>query len=182
MSQYSYYSILKRQAKVYSKTNNLPLSHVHSLAAKSIGFSGYHELVKVADANPDDARLMALAFSLSDLGDAIYENSVWGTLDYEIENEMSGALAETNATMFMMANMEVLSAEYDSSNGHLSLKVNFDYQGDQDPERPWSGSEFNIDAEVVLAYRGGGWVLHNEDGLKITSYESDWDRDHGGDL
>lgn len=176
MSKYSFHNITKSRCKHYAREHGLTLSAVLEMAAKSVGFTSYHDLSQVSKSNPYDIRLMRLALDLNKLEDAIYEGDILQKLDRMLEDEMSGAMAETNATWFTIENLAPDNALYDCANGYVKLELNFDWQGEQDEDRPWSGSEFNIDAIVTLVYRSGEWQLHHENGLEIVQYDSDRDR------
>lgn len=175
MPKYSYVNIIKSRCKDFARENQMPLNVVHEKAAKSVGFTSYHDLTQVSQSNSLDIRLMRLAFGVEKLEDAIYEGEILPELDIQLEDEMSGEMAETNATFFTMENIELANAAYDAGNGHLRLELNFDWQGEQDEERPWSGNEFNIDAVVTLVYRSKGWKLHEEHSLQVVSSKSNWD-------
>ncbi|EMI6952781.1 hypothetical protein [Pseudomonas aeruginosa] len=175
MPKYSYVNIIKSRCKDFARENQIPLNVVHHKAAQSVGFTSYHDLTQISKSNPLDIRLMRLAFGMEKLEDVIYENGILSDLDRQLENKMSGEMAETNATFFTMENVESANAAYDASNGHLTLELSFDWQGEQDEERPWSGNEFKIDALVTLVYRSKSWQLHEELGLYIVSSKSNWD-------
>jgi hypothetical protein len=177
MSKYSYVNIIKSRCKDFARENQMPLNVVHQMAAESVGFTSYHDLNQVSKSSPQDIRLMRLAFSLEKLEDAIYQDEILPNLDRQLEDEMSGEMAETNATFFTIENVDPANASYDATNGHLTLELNFDWQGEQDEERPWSGNDFNIDAVVTLVYRSKGWKLHDQHGLEIISSESNRDRE-----
>ena len=176
MSKYSYLNIIKSRCKYYSREHGLSLNATLEMAAKNVGFTSFHDLSQVSKSNPHDVRLMRIAFEFNKLEDAIYEGDILQKLDLIVENEMSGAMAETNATFFMIENLVPENAVYDCTNGHVKLEINFDWQGEQNEDRPWSGSEFNIDAIVTLVYRSNEWKLHHQDGLEIIHYDSDFDR------
>ena len=182
MSKYSYLNLIKMRAKTYAKANGLSLAKVHELAAKSVGFSDYHELSKVAAANPEEIRLQRLALSINNLSEALDKDDVLQELDSELEYVMSGAIADTNASMFTIGDIEVSSANWDRDAGFLKLIANLDYSGEQDTERPWCGTAFYLEAEIVLVYRPDQWSLHEDHGLTILSRESDRDRDHQDEM
>ncbi|MCX5470198.1 hypothetical protein OSH04_00570 [Alcaligenes sp. A-TC2] len=175
MSKFSYTNIIKSRCKDYARENQIPLNVALEKAAKSVGFTSYHDLSQVSKSNPLDIRLMRLAFGLEKLEDAIYEDEILSELELQLEDEMSGAMAETNAIFFTMENLDPTDANYDASSGHLTLTLNFDWEGDQDEERPWSGNAFNIDAMITLVYRSKVWKLHEDYGLEIISSKSNWD-------
>lgn len=175
MSKYSYVNIIKSRCKDFARENQMPLNVVHEKAAKSVAFTSYHDLNQVSKSNPLDIRLMRLAFGLEKLEDVIYQDEILPELDRQLEDEMSGEMAETNSTFFTMENLDPANAAYDASNGHLRVELNFDWQGEQDEERPWSGNEFNINALVTLVYRSKVWTLHKEYGLEVISSKSNWD-------
>lgn len=74
------------------------------------------------------------------------------------------------------------TAEYDSTKGTLSLSVSLSYRGKQHPERMYAGTEFFMDCAVTLLRRDGAWMLAEEDGLLISSGQSDRDLDHEREL
>lgn len=121
MSKYSYVNIIKSRCKDFARENQLSLSVVHETAAKSVGFTSYHDLHQVSKSNPLDIRLMRLAFGLAKLEDAIYEDEILRELDTQLEDEMSGEMAATNASFFIIENLDPANAAYDPSNGYLTL-------------------------------------------------------------
>ncbi|MFD2883248.1 hypothetical protein ACFS4T_11855 [Pseudomonas lini] len=105
-------------------------------------------------ANPSDPRLMRRAVGVSNLEDVLYRDSIWAALGSLVEDAFSGAIADTNATGFTIENLEISSADYDETNGMLTLEVYFEYQGEQDLDRVWHGSEFYVDAQIQLIFFG----------------------------
>ncbi len=68
------------------------------------------------------------------------------------------------------------SINYDPKRGILVVQVIFDYQGEQDSERPFSGSSFEIVAKMELLLRDNVWSLV-ENSLELTSVNSNVDND-----
>lgn len=93
-----------------------------------------------------------------------------------MEDQLSGAIAETNASGFKVDALTVDATQYADSTGILSLVVSLTYQGEQDQDRVYHGAAFFLTATVELLRRDGKWLLA-EDGVSIASMESDADRD-----
>ena len=177
MSDFSLLNIFKSQAKQLAHDQGLKLSAAQKTLARQAGFADYHEFSVVAKRNPKNPRLMMAVFGVKDFSDAIYEDDVFTALDLELEEQLSGAIAETNASGFTIDDLNVGSTEYNEVNGVLTLAVKLTYQGEQDPERMYSGTAFFLTVTVELLRRDGKWFLA-EGGLSISSGESDADRDH----
>lgn len=176
MSSYSPINIFKTQAKQHAREHDMKLSAAQEALARQAGFEHYHELVVVAQRNPTDPRLMLAAFGVRDFKEAIHEDDVFSELDQELEDLLSGPMAETNASEFTIGESEVESAAYDDATGVLRLDMSIAWKGKQDPDRVYYGTAFFLQAEVELIRRDGKWSL-GEDGISITSSETDADRD-----
>lgn len=176
MSNFSPLSIIKSQAKQHAREHDMTLSAAQEALARQAGFEEYHELVVVAQRNPTDPRLMLAAFGVRDFKEAIHEDDVFSELDQELEHLLSGAMAETNASQFAIGESEVESAAYDDATGVLRLGMSIAWKGKQDPDRVYYGRAFFLQAEIDLIRRDGKWSL-GEDGVSITSSETDADRD-----
>ena len=176
MSDFSPISIIKSQAKQHAREHDMKLSAAQEALARQAGFGEYHELVVVAQRNPMDPRLMLAAFGVRDLKEVIHEDDVFSELDQELEQMLSDAMAETNASEFAIGDSEVESATYDDATGVLRLGMSIDWGGKQDPDRVYYGRVFFLKAEIDLIRRDGRWSL-GEDGISITGSETDADRD-----
>jgi hypothetical protein len=176
MSDFSPLCIFKSQAKQLARDLGLKLSAVQETLAQKAGFADYHEFSVVAQRNPKDPRLMVAVFGVKDFSHAIYEDDVYIDLDQELEDQLSGAIAETNASGFTIDALEVNAAEYSDTTGILTLGLSLTYQGQQDQERVYHGEAFFLIATVELLRRDGKWLLA-EEGVSISSGESDADRD-----
>ncbi|MGE8174760.1 hypothetical protein [Pseudomonas fluorescens] len=119
---------------------------------------------------------MTAVFGIKDFIQAIHEDDVYADLDLELEDQLSGAIADTNASGFTIDALEVETAEYGEATGVLSLGVSLTYQGQQDQERVYHGAAYFLTATVELLRRDGKWLLA-EEGVSISSSESDADRD-----
>jgi hypothetical protein len=177
MTQYSYINLVKREAKAYGKSMGVPLAMAQEHVARDAGFAHYHEMVTVSKTTPSDPRLMRRAVGVSSLEDVLYRDPIWAALDSLVEDTFSGAIADTNATGFIIDNLEVSSAYYDENVGVLTLEVYFEYRGEQDLDRVWHGSEFYVDAQIQLIFRDG-WEFVEEDPLVVTGCKTDQDLDH----
>jgi hypothetical protein len=176
MSDFSPLYIFKSQAKQLARDQGLKLSVVQETLAQKAGFADYHEFSVVAQRNPKDPRLMMAVFGVKDFSHAIHEDDVYVDLDQELEDQLSGAIADTNASGFRINALQVDTAEYTDSSGMLNLGVSLTYQGKQDQERMYHGAAFYLKATVELLRRDGIWLLA-EEGVSIISGESDADRD-----
>lgn len=181
MTQYSFINLIKREAKAYQKSKGVSLAQAQEHIAREAGFAHYHEMVTVSKFNPNESRLMQRAVGVSDFESVLYSDAIWYGLDHLVEEALNGPIAETNAMMFSVENMDVASAVYDDNSGLLILDVYFEYQGEQDEDRPWCGNEFYINGEIQLIFRDG-WQFSYEDPLVITKIESDRDLDHEEEL
>ncbi|MCK9703164.1 hypothetical protein LT706_17480 [Pseudomonas syringae pv. syringae] len=181
MSDFSPLNILKSQSKQLARDQGLKLSVAQETLVQKAGFADYHEFSVVAQRNPKDPRLMMTVFGVRDFSDAIHEDDVYADLDQELEDQLSGAIAETNASGFTVDNLTVDASEYTDSTGMLILGVSLTYQGKQVQERVYHGAAFFLTATVELLRREGKWLLA-EDGVSIISGESDADRDRRSEL
>lgn len=181
MTQYSFINLIKRQAKAYQKSKCVSLAEAQEHIARDAGFAHYHEMVVVSKSNPNEPRLMRGAVGVDEFESVLYLDPIWYGLDHLVEDALNGPMAETNAMMFTVENMDVASAEYDENSGLLKLDVYFEYQGEQDEDRPWCGNEFYIYGEIQLVYRES-WEFSQDGPLVITKISSDWDLDHEAEL
>ncbi|KAE9642602.1 hypothetical protein EJA70_18370 [Pseudomonas sp. PB103] len=176
MSDFSPLNIFKSQAKQLARDQGLKLSAAQETHVQKAGFADYHEFSVVAQRNPKDPRLMLAVFGIKDFSQAIHEDDVYADLDLELEDQLSGAIADTNASGFTIEALEVETADYSDATGKLTLEVSLTYQGQQDQERMYHGAAFYLKASVELLRRDGIWLLADE-GVVISSSESDADRD-----
>lgn len=176
MSDFSPLNIFKSQAKQLARDQGLKLAAAQEALAKKSGFADYHELSVVAQRSPKDSRVMEAVFGVKDFGEAIHEDDVYSDLDQELEDQLSGAIADTNASGFTIYALEVEAADYSDTTGKLTLGVSLTYQGQQDQERVYHGAAFFLTVSVELLRRDGRWLLAQE-GVSISSSESDADRD-----
>ena len=178
MSKYSYLSLIKRHAKQLGCSRGIKLSAAQEQLAARFGFIDFHELTTVAKRNSADPRLIKAALGIGSLGELVEEENICQALESELEDALSGAIADTNAYAFAIDDYEVVEASYDASTGVVLLKVAFSYAGEQDPDRPYHGTTLYVDANVRLQRRGGPWGLLEENGLEIIRFDRDVDRDY----
>ncbi|MFD3247740.1 hypothetical protein [Rahnella aquatilis] len=180
MSDYSYLSILKTRAKKLVRIQQIKLSEALEIVARDAKFTSYHELTEVAKRDPLEQRLVLAAMGEDTPEEVIYRDEVFYAIDREVEDILSSDLAETNAYGFSIENLEATKLNYDTKRGILTVQAIFDYQGEQDPERPFSGSSFEIVAKMELLLRDNEWSLV-EGSLELTSVTSNVN-DDGYDL
>jgi len=149
--------------------------------SQAAGFAHFHELNVIAKRKPDDPRLMKAALGIVDLRDAIYEDDVYSAFESEIDDLLSDAVGETNATGFTVKGLSITDSTYDIEVGVLTLRVSFAYEGEQDQDRMYHGSAFYLDAQVRLVRRDDEWRIA-EEGVEILAGESDKDRDREMEL
>ena len=159
MSDFSPLNIFKSQAKQLARDQGLKLSVAQETLVQKAGFADYHEFSVVAQRNLKDPRLMLAVFGIKDFSQAIHEDDVYANLDLELEDQLSGAIADTNASGFTIDALEVETADYSDATGKLSLEVSLTYQGQQDQERMYHGAAFYLKATVELLRRDGIWLL-----------------------
>ncbi|MFB3301885.1 hypothetical protein [Pseudomonas sp. AMR01] len=176
MSNYSYVSILKRRAKSLSRDTSISLAVAQEHVSLAAGFAHFHELNVIAKRKPDDPRLMKAALGIVILSDAIYEDNVYSAFESEIDDLLSDAVGETNATGFTVKGLSITDSTYDIEVGVLTLRASFAYEGEQDQDRMYHGSAFYLDAQVRLVRRDDEWRIA-EEGVEILAGESDKDRD-----
>ncbi|EPJ8755487.1 hypothetical protein SBH91_002594 [Pseudomonas putida] len=168
MSDFSPISIFKSQAKQHARQHDMKLSAAQEALARQAGFEEYHELVVVAQRNPTDPRLMLAAFGVRDFKDAIHQDEVLSELDQKLGDQLSSAIAETNASVFTIGALKVDTNHYTNSTGMLILGVSLPYKGRQDQERVYQGAASFLTATVKLLRRTGKWLLA-EDGVPRSS-------------
>ncbi len=175
MSNFSCYEILKSNAKKLASTKDIKLSEAQELIAKEASFVNFHELSKVAQHSPLDQRLMKAALGVSNLKNALYENGLYDEISQQLNDRLSGEVADTNAYGFSMEDVEVTDANYDNSTGVLTLDVSLTYRGEQDPGRTYLGSAFYLEMVIYLVRHNDKWAFAKEE-LEIHKIESDLDR------
>lgn len=177
MPKYNCFNLIKRQARAMSEDEAIPLSVAQERIARQAKFVNFHELRKVANKHPSDDRLFFQAFAVRNFEDVIYDK-LWDEFESRVDDEMSSDTATTNAYSYTIENLYFESIEYDEEVGILTVETTFDYQGDQDEDRVWSGNEFSIDCRMRIVRREG-WAFAGDDGaLLITVTDTDVDRDY----
>ncbi|PVZ84223.1 hypothetical protein C9426_24030 [Serratia sp. S1B] len=121
---------------------------------------------------------MMAAFGDSDFAEVIhnyydsYTDGPYPAFEMAVEHELSGEIASTNADDFTVEDLSVIETHYDENKGILNLKVSFLYQGDQLEDHVYSGSEFEVDANITLLWRDEKWIFMDED-FEITNVVAD---------
>lgn len=179
MSKYSFLNILKTKAKAVKKASGLRINEAQRLIAQKHGFSDYHELQTVAKRNPNDVRLMKAALGTTDLAEVIYEDNVFTHFEAVLESHLSSEIAMTNASNFTVENLEVRDVAYVDSKGDLFIQIEFEYVGEQDPDRVHYAKAFYVSATLMLLRRNGEWIPYDAfGGLEIHEIERDTERDY----
>ena len=181
MPNYSYINILKRRAKSLSRDTSISLAAAQEQVSLEAGFAHFHELNVIAKRNPDDPRLIKVALGIVVLSDAFYEDDVYSAFESEIDDLLSDAVGETNATGFTVKGLSITGSTYDIEVGVLTLRVSFAYEGEQDQDRMYHGSAFYLDAKIRLVHRDDEWRIA-EEGVEILAGESDKDRDRDREM
>ena len=167
----------KQRARKLAKTANVQLSKALDLLAQQNGLQHWYHARQVAKKNPLDSRLVRAAFGLPDLSEAIFEPPAYDDLSDLLNDEMSGETADTNATGFGIDDMSVNDVSFDDKSRIFTVKGDITYAGDQDTDRPYSGTSFDLEAIVRLYWNGSQWELAQTDPLEVVSSVSDQDRD-----
>lgn len=71
------------------------------------------------------------ALGISALSDAVYENDVYSAFENEIDDLLSDAVDEANATGFTVKGLSITASTYDIEAGVLTLLMSFAYQWEQ---------------------------------------------------
>lgn len=182
MSKQTYLDLFKRRAKTLARDHGLMLSTAQEQLAAKSGFANLHELTTVAKRNPNDERLTYAAFGTQDLADLICEEDAYRELQSEVEDVLSGAIAETNAYAFGIDGLDVTSSTYDDESGQVWLDLTFQYAGEQDPDKAYHGATFYIMARACMHCAQGVWRLSDNDGLEILECKNDRDLDYGDEM
>ena len=177
MTNFSIIYLFKRRAKKLAKAQQFPLSESLNLLSQEAGFQHWHEAQAVAKKTPQDPRLVAIAFGTNDLSETVFDSSVYPALEELLEEEMSGAIAETNAEAFSIDDMQVNKTDYDESTGILALSADIQYAGDQIPDKVYSGTSFHLEVIIRLFWDQTRWVLAEYDALEMISGISDQELD-----
>ncbi|TCK02980.1 hypothetical protein [Marinobacterium mangrovicola] len=162
---YLYLDVIKQTAR--SIYPDLSLSEAYERAARVGGFSTYHEMQTLARHNPLDPRLGTYAFGPDWESNVVYMDNIYRELDLAVENEVAGTIADMNATMFMIENLDVASSSYDPDTGILISNVSFEYTGEPDIDRPYSGHSLALTGKLWTRWRSGQWELADQ-GFEVT--------------
>lgn len=90
-----------------------------------------------------NTRLGNYAFGPNWESNVVYLDNIFRDLDLAVENEVVGTVADMNATMFMIENLDVTSTSYEPDTGIL-INVSFEYTGEPDRDRPYSGHSLSL--------------------------------------
>jgi hypothetical protein len=175
MNKYSYLNLIKRNAKAYRSQHGIQLAVAQETLSREAGFANFHELTTVATRHPQDPRLMLAAIGTNELIEIIFETNVYDALSEEVEDLLGGAIAETNATDFTIENLDVDEASYDDATGAVSIRISFEYQGEQLPDRVYHGTTLHVRAMVSVRRVGSEWQLADGDSVVITEEARDLD-------
>lgn len=177
MSNFTPFSIAKSNARVRGKELGIPHHQALEEVARDSGFSCFHEMKAVAKNQGDDPRLLFAAFGTDNLQE-VAEDFILDLND-QLEDQLSGAMAETNASGFFIDGYETHDAEYCTEQGMLSIGLSIEYSGEQDPDRAFHGSTFYLTGCLNLIFRQGVFQFPDEDfAFKIEEGERDVERWH----
>lgn len=159
MSKFSCINIIKSRAKELARADGTKHADALEFLAKEAKFSSYHEMGTVAQHSPFEPRLMAAAFGCTDLKEVIYLDEPYSSFLEAVDDDMSNAIASTNAVDFSVEDLRVNKAQYDENTGVLDLDVSFVYEGELLPDRAYTENKFFLNAVVRLIRRYGQWHL-----------------------
>lgn len=74
------------------------------------------------------------------------------------DEAITGAMAETNATGFMLDVTDVTHAEYDGPD-RIVFKANIEYAGEFEEEDGGYGDRITADIEGMILHDGSAWVM-----------------------
>lgn len=169
----NYLEPFKLRSKFLAKKHGLQLSQSREQLAIDSGFSSFHDLRQTAKKSPRDTRLIMAAFGTNYIDDLLTEQDIFYQLDNILSDELSGAIASTNATGYGIDVIETESYDLSDNGKRLQMQVQINYTGEVDFERPFCGSAFKIKANVNLILTRGIWELTDEP-LEIVESASDW--------
>jgi len=167
MTRYTYLDLFKRRAKLLSQFETLKLSVAQKQLARSCGFTNFHELQTVSKRSPADPRLAKAGLGVAETEDILYEQGVYSAVEEEIEEALSGQIAETNASNFTIENLEILASNYCQRSGVSTIRFCGEYTGEQDPDRVYHGHSFPVHAEIRARKSNDKWVLCDDEGFEM---------------
>lgn len=185
MSKYTYSNVLKSKAKLLSKTSNLKLSEAQEITAKHYKFSNFHELTTVAKRNPNDKRLMLAALGATELTELLHINDdyLYYELAHRLDDYMAESIAETNALGYGLDYYECTDETYNTDTGVVTLNLTVDYSGEQDEDKMYHGSAFEVELIIRLKCIDSIWEFQpDDDGIEFINVINERDKYHEHDL
>ncbi|MBW3532987.1 hypothetical protein [Shewanella sp. NKUCC06_TVS] len=200
MSKYELFKSSAKAARKKSNPRNLPLMQYMDECAKSFGFTNLHDVKQVSRRNHVDRRLTIgllsmcplhtlirelgvsvvldmLNVSKEDMTEWLVEEHNYNVLDRFLDGDMSGYVAETNASMFGIEDLYCEDITYDVEERHFILGCTFSYSGEQDEDRINCGSSFSVslNVKVSIDIPTRVWSFIDEIPFDIISIENDLD-------
>jgi hypothetical protein len=111
--------------------------------------------------NPSWAIVRDPGESTSNPAEAIIEDLL-PELAVELTNgndEVVGAIAETNAASFWYTQGEVELAEFDDGEDRITFTASIHLDGEQHPERPFNGDAIDVKVSGAAVRKGNGWTF-----------------------
>jgi len=96
----------------------------------------------------------------------------WSELDSELEDTLSGSIAETNALGYMIDDWEIIDVDHDYDAKECIVFLSVSYSGEQDPDRMWCGTTFYLKLKCRFIFEDGEWKLND---IELTDQSSDFD-------
>lgn len=90
------------------------------------------------------------------------------------DDEVTSAIAVTNATFFTPEDYEVSSSEYNARTGEITFQASADLTGDQDDEKPFNGDSLAIEFTGTIKRAEKEWALVK---YEVVSCVSNADRE-----
>ncbi len=133
---HEYLDVIERLNQAYQSYGEQEHS-AHDVMAMLHGFSTHLSLLETVET-----------------ADTVFSN-VHGEVDMELGDVLSGEIAETNAYAFTIDDYELIQVIQDRNEPDvLRLEANISYVGEQDPDKMFHGSKFDVNAEITLSREG----------------------------
>jgi len=136
-------SSLEYQQAVLTKELNLSSQDAVQLSAKLHGFN-----------NREDIHYQTL-------DDLISSDEVFYQIDNQLGEELSGDIAGTNASGFMIDDYNILTCDAEADSELYVVTLDITYTGEQDPDRPWCGDQFHPRVNVYFEQMDNQWCYES---------------------
>jgi len=87
------------------------------------------------------------------------------------DEQITGAMAETNAFGYGLDEYEILSAEYNESKQQIEFEARLEISGDHDEDKPFCGDAMSVRVSGTIRYSRNGWIVRDHE---IESCKVNW--------